>query len=214
MNIVLLGPPGCGKGTQAKRLQNRFGMRQLSTGEMLRAEVALGSELGLEAKAIIEDGRLVPDEMIVGLVARKINDPESKNGYILDGFPRTVPQAEALDEILVTSNAQVDKVIEFKVEDESMIKRITGRYSCDNCGSGYHDEFLKPKSQGICDSCGGTTFSRRADDKEETVRSRLVEYHQQTAPIIGYYANRGVLVTVDGMGEIDEVTKQLESFFG
>ena len=214
MNIVLLGPPGCGKGTQAKRLQDRFGMVQLSTGEMLRAEVASGSGLGAEVKAIIEEGRLVPDEMIVGMIAKQIEDPSFQDGYILDGFPRTVPQAEALDEILVTSNADVDRVIEFSVDDDAMVKRITGRYACDKCSAGYHDEFLKPSTDGVCDKCGGTKFSRRADDNEETVRSRLVEYHEQTAPIIGYYADKGVLVSIDGMGEIDEVTKQLESLFG
>jgi len=214
MNIVLLGPPGCGKGTQAKRLQDRFGMTQLSTGEMLRAEVASESPLGAQVKAIIEGGSLVPDEIIVGLIAKRVAETGSSDGCILDGFPRTVPQAEALDEILTVSGMRVDKVIEFGVDDSAMVKRITGRYSCDSCGAGYHDEFQKPVAEGVCDNCGGESFSRRADDNEDVVRARLVEYHQQTAPITGYYADKGVLVTIDGMAKIDEVTKRLESLVG
>lgn len=214
MNIILLGPPGCGKGTQAKRLQDTRGMVQLSTGEMLRNEVESGSELGLQARDIIESGRLVSDEMIIGMIEKRIAEPDCQEGFILDGFPRTVPQAKALSKLLKDKDITVGSVVEFSVDDDAMVRRIIGRFACTFCGRGYHDEFQKPVVEGVCDQCGGTDFMRRADDNEDTVRSRLKEYHRQTEPIIGYYRDLGLLVSVDGMADIDDVTKQLESIVG
>lgn len=211
MNIVLLGPPGCGKGTQAKRLRDRRGMVQLSTGEMLRAEVASGSDTGKQAKQLIEAGKLVPDDMIVDMIAKRIAQPDCNKGVILDGFPRTVPQAQALEKLLKDKEITLDRVIEFKVEEEALVRRVVGRFACAVCHRGYHDEFERPKVDGVCDQCGSREFARRADDNEETVRSRLVEYHQETAPIIGFYDERGLLVSIDGMDQIDKVTEQLET---
>jgi len=214
MNIILLGPPGCGKGTQAKRLQDRHGMIQLSTGEMLRAEVESGSDLGNEAKEIIEAGKLVPDDIIIDLIAKRIQEPDCQEGFILDGFPRTVPQAEALETLLKEQNIIVESVIEFSVDDDAMVKRIVGRFACTACGRGYHEEYQRPLIEGVCDQCGGKDFMRRADDNEETVRSRLADYHRQTAPIIDFYRDREMLVSVDGMAEIDQVTEKLETIVG
>jgi len=189
-------------------------MIQLSTGEMLRAEVATGSDVGKKAKEMIEAGRLVPDDMIVGMIADRIERPEHNKGFILDGFPRTVPQAQALENLLKEKEISVDKVIEFQVDEEALIKRIIGRFACSTCHRGYHDEFQQPKVAGVCDQCGGREFTRRADDKEETVRSRLEEYHQETAPIIDFFDQRGLLVSVDGMDEIDKITEHLEAIVG
>ena len=189
-------------------------MVQLSTGEMLRAEVEAATEIGREAKGIIEAGRLVPDEMIVGMIGTRLANESADAGFILDGFPRTVPQATSLDNLLEERDFSLDRVIVFEVDEEALVKRITGRYSCDNCQRGYHDEFEKPRVEGVCDQCGGTTFTRRADDNEETVRSRLVEYHDATAPIIEFYRDRGVLVSVDGMAGIEQITEQLETIVG
>ena len=214
MNIVLLGPPGCGKGTQAKRLQDRHGMVQLSTGEMLRAEVASGSEVGQKANDLIVAGRLVPDDLIIGMIENRIQEPDCELGFILDGFPRTVPQAQALERLLKDKEISVNKVIEFQVDEEALVSRVVGRYACSNCHRGYHDEFEKPSVEGVCDQCGGREFTRRADDNEETVRSRLEAYHRETAPIIDYYNDLGMLVSIDGMGEIDKVTEQLETIVG
>ncbi len=211
MNINLLGPPGAGKGTQAKRLEERYGLVQLSTGDMLRALVASGSELGLEAKRIMDAGQLMSDDLMVEMISARIGEPDCAKGFILDGFPRTTPQAEALDKMLEEKGLQLDAVIEIAVDDEALVERITGRYSCARCGAGYHDEFQRPKVDGVCDSCGGSDFKRRADDNEETVRSRLKAYHAQTAPILPHYRDKGVLSSVDGMADIDEVTRQLES---
>ncbi len=211
MNLVLLGPPGCGKGTQAQRLQLSHGLVQLSTGDMLRAAVASGSELGKQAKQIIGAGKLVPDDIMVRMIAERINQADCAAGFILDGFPRTTGQAEALDAMLAEKNLPLDCVIEMKVDTEVLTGRITGRYSCAKCGAGYHDAFQKPEIEGKCDACGGTEFTRREDDNPETVRARLVAYEEQTAPLLPYYRKMGVLRTVDGMAAIDEVTGQIET---
>lgn len=209
MNVVLLGPPGSGKGTQAKGLEQVFGIAQLSTGEMLRAEVAAGSEVGKKADAIMRAGQLVPDALIIALIADKLDAPECKGGFILDGFPRTVPQAEALDVMLKSKALKLDHVLELVVDDEAMVERISGRFSCGKCGTGYHDSFKQTKVKGVCDVCGSTEFVRRADDNAQTVRERLKAYHAQTAPISAYYERQGILKRVDGMGAIDQVSKDL-----
>lgn len=214
MNLILLGPPGAGKGTQAQRLEQKHGLIQLSTGDMLRAAVAAGSEIGREAKAIMDRGELVSDAVVVTIISDRIGQDDARSGFILDGFPRTVAQAEALDEMLTARGLKLDAVIEMKVVDDILVERITGRYSCGKCGFGYHDRFLVPKVAGVCDKCGGTEFKRRADDKADTVTSRLAAYHAQTAPLLPYYQARGVLRAVDGMAEIDEVSQQLEGILG
>ncbi len=214
MNIILLGPPGAGKGTQAKRLQDAYSIIQLSTGDMLRAAVASGSELGRKAKGIMESGGLVPDDLIIDMISGRIDQDDCKNGFILDGFPRTVPQADALGGMLTEKGLQIDHVIEMKVDDDAMVERITGRFTCAGCGAGYHDSFQKPEKEGVCDKCGGTEFSRRADDNAETVRERLKAYHDKTAPIIAYYGDKGTLKSVDGMASIDQVTTQLKGVIG
>jgi adenylate kinase len=209
MNIVLLGPPGAGKGTQAKRLQDRFGLVQLSTGDMLRAAVASGSEIGRKTKAIMDAGQLVPDDVVVALIADRIAKADCRKGFILDGFPRTTKQAEALDKMLAAKGLKLDHVIEMQVNDDALVDRISGRYTCKSCGVGYHDRFQRPKAPGVCDKCGSTEFVRRADDNAETVKTRLAAYHAQTAPILPYYRAKGTLQQVDGMAPIDDVTKAL-----
>ena len=211
MNLILLGPPGAGKGTQAKRLEDRHSLVQLSTGDMLRAVVASGMPLGQQAKEIMAAGKLMPDELMIEMIADRISKPDCATGFILDGFPRTVPQAEALDRMLEEKGLKLDHVIEMKVDDAALVERVTGRYTCAKCGQGYHDKFQKPKADGVCDVCGSTEFTRRADDNAETVTTRLAAYHKQTAPILPYYKERGVLETVDGMADIDVVTEQIEA---
>jgi len=211
MRLILLGPPGAGKGTQAQRLQDAHGIVQLSTGDMLRAAVVAGSEIGLKAKAVMEAGDLVSDDIMVTIISDRIDQPDSANGFILDGFPRTVAQAEALDRMLDEKGLRLDAVIEMEVDDGVLVDRISGRYTCANCGAGYHDHNLKPKVDGICDRCGSKDFIRRADDNAETVRSRLQVYHEQTAPLLPYYRERGILKAVDGMAGIDEVTQAMKA---
>lgn len=208
MKLILLGPPGAGKGTQAKRLVEKYGLVQLSTGDMLRAEVSAGTPLGKQAKEIMERGGLVPDTMITDMIADHLQT-HAGIGFILDGFPRTRRQAEALDHMLSENGLRLDRVIEMSVDDDAMVRRVTGRYTCATCGAGYHDEFNRPQKQGVCDKCGGTEFTRRTDDNPDTIRARLKAYHTQTEPIIAYYLKRGILRKVDGMASIDEVTRQV-----
>lgn len=210
MNIILLGPPGAGKGTQAKRLEDKHELVQLSTGDMLRGTVASGSDLGRRAKQIMDAGQLMPDHLMVRMISERIDQPDCENGFILDGFPRTTAQAEALDAMLEEKGLKLDSVVELKVDEEALVERITGRFTCASCGAGYHDKFQRPEVDGICDRCGATDFVRRDDDNEETVRKRLRAYRAQTAPILPYYRDREVLLTVDGMAEINEVTRQIQ----
>ena len=210
MNLILLGPPGAGKGTQAKLLQEKYGFIQLSTGDMLRAAVAAGSEIGKKAQAVMERGELVSDEIVTGIISERIDQPDCQNGFILDGFPRTVAQAQALDDLLADKNMKLDVVIEMRVDDEKLVDRVVGRYTCANCGEGYHITFKRPAVEGVCDKCGSKDFKRREDDNEETVRGRLKSYHSQTAPLITYYGAKGKLKTVDGMASINAVSEQMQ----
>lgn len=209
MNLILLGPPGAGKGTQASTLQKEYGLAKLSTGDMLREAAASGSELGNHVKDIMARGALVDDQIMIDLIRERIAQPDCQSGFILDGFPRTVAQAEALDIMLKEAGSPLDHVIELGVQDDILVERISGRFSCAKCGEGYHDTHKQPKVRGTCDACGSTEFSRRADDKAETVAKRLDAYHAQTAPLLPYYKARGILATVDGMAEIGDVMEQI-----
>ena len=207
--LILLGPPGAGKGTQARMLEERFGLVQLSTGDLLRAAVAAGTEAGRAAKAVMEAGDLVSDEIVIAILRERMAQPDTARGIILDGFPRTAVQAQALDGLLAETGARVTAAISMEVDDEAMIARVAGRYTCAGCGEGYHDSFKQPAVAGVCDKCGGTAFKRRADDNAETARERLKAYHAQTAPLIAYYSGLGVLTRVDAMGKIDQIAHDM-----
>jgi len=211
LNIILLGPPGAGKGTQASRLQEERGMVQLSTGDMLRAAVKDGTPVGLKAKAVMEAGELVSDEIVSGIIGEALDKLPAETGVIFDGYPRTAAQADSLDDILTARGRKLDCVIELGVDEEALVERITGRFTCGTCGAGYHDTFKQPKVAGTCDQCGATEFKRRPDDNEETVRTRMAEYRAKTAPILPIYEARGLLQRVDGMADIDVVNTSIEA---
>ena len=209
MNVILLGPPGAGKGTQAKLIEERYGLIQLSTGDMLRAQVQKGDELGQELKSIMDAGNLVPDDMMINLISHRIEEPDCEKGFILDGFPRTVAQAEALDGMLAAKDTDIHAVIRIAVDEEALVERITGRITCADCGATYHKTNNPPTVEGVCDVCGGTNLYQRSDDTEEAVRSRLVTYHENTAPILPYYEVKGLLKEVDSMAGITEVSTEI-----
>jgi adenylate kinase len=214
VNLILLGPPGAGKGTQARMLEESFGLVQLSTGDLLRGAVAAGTAAGLAAKAVMEKGELVSDEIVLAVLKERLAQPDVTAGAILDGFPRTAGQAAALDALLAERGEKIDAVISLAVEDEAMVERVSGRYTCGGCGEGYHDSFKQPARPGVCDKCGGTEMKRRADDNADTVRTRLQAYHADTAPLIDYYAGRGTLTEVDAMAEIGRVRAEMEAIVG
>ena len=214
MRLILLGPPGAGKGTQAQRIVEKYQIPQLSTGDMLRAAVTAGTEVGKRAKAVMDAGKLVSDDIVIAIVSERIDAPDCAKGFILDGFPRTLVQADATEAMLAAKGISLSKVIEIRVDDDVLAARVSGRYTCANCGTGYHDENLKPKVDGVCDKCGSTHFKRRPDDNAETVRTRLQAYYKETAPLIGYYYAKGKLASVDGMAEIDDVTVAIENIVG
>lgn len=213
--IILLGPPGAGKGTQARMLQDRFGLVQLSTGDLLRAAVAEGTDAGKAAKAVMDAGGLVSDDIVLAILRDRMARPDTAAGVILDGFPRTTGQAAALDDLLSDQGQEIGAAINLEVDDAAMVERISGRYTCAKCGEGYHDKFKTPAVAGVCDKCGSTEFKRRADDNAETVGARLAAYHDQTAPLIAYYNAKGVLASVDAMGDIaaigDELSRIVEN---
>jgi adenylate kinase len=209
-HLILLGPPGAGKGTQAKEIAARHGLVQLSTGDMLRAAVAAGTEVGRRAKAIMDKGELVPDAVVINIISDRLDAPDCKGGAILDGFPRTLAQAAALDALMAAKKRRLDAVIELKVDDDELISRISGRFTCAKCGEGYHDRFKQPKVKGVCDVCKGTEFTRRPDDNAETVTRRLMVYYRETSPLIGYYFCKGNLHSVDGMASIAGVSKAID----
>ena len=214
MNIILLGPPGAGKGTQATRLVEERGMVQLSTGDMLRAAVKAGTPTGLKAKAVMEAGELVSDEIVSGIIGDALDDLPLTTGVIFDGYPRTEAQAHSLDTILDARNRVLNYVIELAVDEDKLVERITGRYTCAKCNAGYHDKFQRPKVAGVCDACGSTEFKRRPDDNEETVRTRMAEYRGKTAPILPIYEARGLVRKIDGMADIADVTAEIEAVLG
>ncbi|QKG71921.1 adenylate kinase [Erythrobacter mangrovi] len=211
MDIILLGPPGAGKGTQAHRLVERYGMRQLSTGDMLRAAVKAATPVGLKAKAVMDRGELVSDEIVSELIDAELAAMGPETGAIFDGYPRTAAQAESLDAILAKHDRNLDHVIELEVNEDALVERITGRFTCANCGEGYHDVFKRPAVEGVCDKCGSTEFKRRPDDNEETVRTRMKEYRAKTAPILPGYEARGVVSRVDGMAAIEDVASAIDA---
>lgn len=209
MNLILLGPPGAGKGTQARILTESHGLVQLSTGDMLRAAVAAGTEVGKEAKAIMERGELVTDEVVIGIISDRLDEPDMKAGAIFDGFPRTLAQADALAVLLEKKGLSLDAVIEMRCDDEQLVERVTGRFTCEGCGEGYHRSFKAPAKEGVCDKCGESKMVQRPDDNAESFKTRLLAYYKETSPLIGYYYAKGALRSVDGTAEIGEVTKQI-----
>ncbi|TCU17450.1 adenylate kinase [Rhizobium sullae] len=211
MRLILLGPPGAGKGTQAQRIVEKYGIPQLSTGDMLRAAVHAGTEVGKRADALMKAGKLVPDEVVNAIVSERIDQPDSAKGFILDGFPRTLVQADATEAMLRAKGLDLSVVIELKVDDDELIRRVAGRYSCAQCGSVYHDTDKAPASEGVCDKCGSTHFKRRPDDNPETMTARLQVYYKETSPLIGYYHAKGKLKSVDGMADMDHVTREIEA---
>jgi adenylate kinase len=211
LNLILLGPPGAGKGTQAAKLEQDLGMVQLSTGDMLRAAVAARSPVGIEAKAVMDAGGLVSDEIVTGILSERLDQDDVRRGFILDGYPRTAAQAEALDRLLAEKGLSLDFVIELVVDEEALVDRITGRFSCASCGAGYHDRYKRPAVAETCDVCGSRAFKRRPDDNEQTVRNRLGEYRAKTAPILPYYEARGLVRRIDGMASIDQVEAAIEA---
>lgn len=211
MNIILLGPPGAGKGTQAHRLVAERGMVQLSTGDMLRAARTSGTEMGKQVAAVMDRGDLVTDEIVIGLIAEQLDGDHGRNGFIFDGFPRTLEQADALGELLASKGQTLEHVVEMKVEDDALVSRIVGRSTCGNCGAVYHDVTKKPSKEGVCDTCGGTEFKRRADDNEESLKVRLLAYYRDTSPLIGYYYAKDLLKRVNGLGEIAEVATEISA---
>lgn len=210
MRLNLIGPPGAGKGTQAQRLVERHNLVQLSTGDMLRQVIAAGSKIGLEVKSVIDAGHLVSDETVIGIVSERLDDQDVRNGFVLDGFPRTLAQADALAGLLDEKAMPLDRVILLEVDDEALVERISGRFTCSNCGTGYNDTLAPTNRPGVCDKCGATEFSRRSDDNAETVRKRLLAYYKSTSPLIGYYHAKGLLSRVDGMGEMEAVAGMIE----
>ncbi|MBX9926266.1 MAG: adenylate kinase [Hyphomicrobiaceae bacterium] len=214
MNVILLGPPGAGKGTQAEALVQRHGLVQLSTGVMLREAVKAGSDVGQQAAAIMAAGGLVSDDIVIRIIADRIKQPDCRTGFILDGFPRTLAQAAALDKLLADTGLALAAVIELRVDDEALTDRISGRFSCSKCGAGYHDTNKPTRVQGRCDVCGSTEFTRRADDNAATVQKRLMAYYRETAPLIGYYFAKGTLNSVDGMKPMEDITTRIETLLG
>ena len=214
VNLILLGPPGAGKGPQARMLADSFGLVQLSTGGLLREAVAAGTDAGKAAKAVMEKGELVSDEIVIAILSDRLDQPDVTKGTILDGFPRTEAQAGALDKLLADRGQKIDAAISLEVDAAAMVARVSGRYTCGGCGDGYHDDFKRPATDGVCDKCQGTAFKRRADDNAETVRTRLTAYHAQTAPLISYYDARGALTRVPAMGDIDEIAADLGKIVG
>ena len=210
MNLILLGPPGAGKGTQASRLVKERGMVQLSTGDMLRAAVAASTPVGLAAKAVMESGGLVSDEIVSGILSERLDQPDARAGFILDGYPRTDVQADSLDAMLAKKGLALDHVIELVVDEDALVDRITGRFTCGSCGEGYHDRYKQPKVADTCDVCGASNFKRRADDNADTVRQRMMEYRAKTAPIIPHYEGRGIVARVDGMADMDAVAASID----
>ena len=211
MNLVLFGPPGAGKGTQAKILQEKRGLPQLSTGDMLRAAISSGSELGRKVESILAKGDLVSDEIVISIIQDRLKKPDCAKGAVFDGFPRTIPQAEALDAMLAKNGLKLDHVILMKVDEAALVDRLAGRFSCRKCGASYHERYHRPKQEGVCDVCGSHEFAHRPDDRPEAVQRRFEVYRQQTAPILPYYRDKGILETIDGMGDMDAVSREIEA---